>query len=92
MKGQTDLAIGNVVGSNIFNMLAVLSIPCLLSPTAVSAELLWRDYALMFLMTSLLVLFAFGILGRPQINRYEGGLLFGGWVIYLISLYTSALG
>jgi len=91
LKGQTDLAIGNVVGSNVFNILAVLAIPCILAPTSVSMELLWRDYALMLLMTALLVLFAFGILGRPQINRYEGSVMFIGWILYMVSLYASAM-
>jgi cation:H+ antiporter len=47
LKGQSDLAIGNIVGSNIFNILAVFSIPCLLGPTEIDPSILWRDYALM---------------------------------------------
>jgi len=44
-KGQPELAMRNIVGSNIFNILAVLSTPCVIAPTEVGSDLLWRDYA-----------------------------------------------
>ena len=91
LKGQTDLAIGNIVGSNIFNILAVLSIPSLLSPTPFSPELLWRDYALMLLMTGMLVYFAYNRSSHYRITRFEGSLLLIGWLVYLVALYRSAV-
>lgn len=91
LKGQTDMAIGNIVGSNIFNILAVLSIPCVLSPTTVSGELLFRDYALMLGLSLVLVVFAFHASGEASINRYKGAFLFLIWIGYLVFLYQSSL-
>lgn len=91
LKQQTDLAIGNIIGSNIFNILAVLSIPSLLAPSELSPVLLWRDYSLMFVFTGLLVLFSVVSRSSPILHRWQGGLLLGAWVIYLVSLYTMAL-
>jgi cation:H+ antiporter len=90
LKGQTDLAIGNIVGSNIFNILAVLSLPCLISPTRFEAEIFWRDYMLMLMMTALLVLFAYGVHSKARITRLEGGFLLVVWITYLFSLYHTA--
>jgi len=90
LKGQTDLAIGNIVGSNIFNILAVLSIPCIIAPTQFEVEIFWRDYMLMLMMTALLVLFAYGVHSKARITRLEGAFLFVVWLTYLFSLYNSA--
>ena len=87
VKGETDLAIGNIVGSNIFNMLAVLSIPCLLAPTEIASNVFWRDFGLMFSLTVLLGLFAYGFSGRSRISRPEGGILLLAWLGYIGSLY-----
>jgi cation:H+ antiporter len=89
-KGQTDLAIGNIVGSNIFNLLLVLSIPGLIHPTELGTEILWRDYLLMFMMTMLLVLFAYGVRTKAKITRIEGGFLLIIWLAYLASLYHTS--
>ncbi len=91
LKGQTDLAIGNIVGSNIFNILAVLSIPAILGPSELEPLTLWRDYALMLGMTLILVIFAYGIRGPAVINRFKGSLLFALWLGYIIYLYKTAL-
>lgn len=91
VKGYTEIAIGNIVGSNIFNILAVLTIPCLIAPTSFGPELLWRDFLFMFCMTCLLVLFAYGIKNKARITQVEGSFLLILWVIYLVSLYYSAL-
>jgi len=91
LKGQTDLAIGNIVGSNIFNILAVLSIPAIFAPSELEPLTLWRDYALMLAMTLILVVFAYGIRGEAVINRFKGSLLFALWLGYIIYLYNTAL-
>lgn len=87
LKKQTDLAIGNIVGSNTFNILVVLAIPSFLSPTNFSPELLWRDYLSMTVMTLALVCFAYGLSGKARITRLEGSLMFAMWVCYLFYLY-----
>lgn len=91
LKDQTDIAIGNIVGSNIFNILAVLSIPCILAPTPISAEILVRDFGVMFILTMLLVAFAFQIKGEASISRPKGLLMVTIWVSYLILLYTTTI-
>jgi len=86
LKGQTDIAIGNIVGSNIFNVLAVLAIPCILAPSEIAGDILWRDYGLMFVLTLLLGLFAYGV-GQAKISRVKGAILLLTWLIYLGGLY-----
>ncbi len=91
IKGQTDLAIGNIIGSNIFNILAVLAIPAILAPSDLQPLTLWRDYALMLCMTLALVVFAYGIRGDSSISRLKGFLLFSAWLGYITYLYHTAL-
>jgi cation:H+ antiporter len=91
-KGQTDLAIGNIVGSNIFNILAVLAVPCLLYPVDLPDVVLWRDFAVMFLLTAMLVMFAYGLTGQSRIGRAEGVLLLVIWSSYLCYLYYGEVG
>lgn len=91
LKGETDLAIGNIVGSNIFNILAVLSIPCILSPSAFAPEILWRDYGVMLVMTIVLVAFAYGLGGRNRMGRLHGAILLAGWLVYLVVLYRTSI-
>ena len=86
-KGQTDMAIGNVVGSNILNILGALSIPCLIAPTDIDYELLWRDYMLMLGLTLLLICFAY--FGQGSLNRIKGCLVVGIWASYLFFLYLA---
>ncbi len=91
LKHQTDLAIGNIIGSNIFNILAVLSIPSILAPQAFGTEILFRDYSTMIGMTTLMILMAYGVFGRKQISRPEGIFLLAAWLCYLGGLYYFAI-
>ncbi|AGA34277.1 Inner membrane protein YrbG, predicted calcium/sodium:proton antiporter [Thioalkalivibrio nitratireducens DSM 14787] len=89
-KGETDLAIGNVIGSNLFNLLCVLAIPGLLAPSAVEMSVLMRDYPVMLAMTVLLLLLAAGLRGPHRVQRWEGALLLGLFAGYLILIGWSA--
>ena len=89
VRGHADLAIGNVVGSNILNILAVLAIPALLAPQAIAHVVLWRDYGVMMALTALLVLFAYGIGSRKVITRFEGIVLVAAWVGYIWLVYQQ---
>jgi len=88
IKNQHELVIGNVVGSNIWNMLVVLGIPGLLAPGPVPGEVLTRDMPMLLVLT--LALFAMGYSSRSHgtINRLEGGLLltcfvaYQGWIVW----------
>ena len=87
LRGHADMAIGNVVGSNILNILAVLAIPALLAPQVIDVAVLWRDYGMMLALTALLILFAYGIGSRKIITRFEGAVLVTGWVGYIYLVY-----
>ena len=86
LKGEDDLAMGNIVGSNIFNLLAVLAMPGLLSPGVLDQAAADRDIFVMLGLTLLLLLFSFDLRGKRRIDRYKGGtlvLLFFGYQWYL---------
>jgi cation:H+ antiporter len=82
LAGQTDIAVGNVVGSNIFNVLFILGLSALVSPLVVAQQLIRLDVPIM-IGTSVLMLF-FGLNGL--IERAEGIVLFGGCVAYTLFL------
>ena len=90
MKGEDDIAIGNVIGSNLYNILAVLSIPGLVAPGPFSPDLMSRDVPVMSLLTLFLFLMGYGFGKKGRINRIEGlGLLlcFAGyqtWLFYAL--------
>ena len=87
-KGEHDIALGNIIGSNLFNTLAVVGIAALIEPMAVDAVVLSRDWTLMFGLTVALLVLGIGIKKAGQINRLEGALLltvFFGYTGYLIS-------
>lgn len=89
-KGEPDIAIGNVIGSNMFNILGVMAIPGLLSPSELPADALSRDYPIMIVLTFALVLAAWHIKPeKRQIGRTEGGALLLAFVAYQWLLFTS---
>jgi cation:H+ antiporter len=92
IKNEHDIAIGNVIGSNIFNLLAVLGMPGLISPESLDSEVLSRDYPIMFMLTLLLFLMAYGFRGPGRINRIEGAILVSAYVGYQTLLYFSNVG
>lgn len=90
IKGHTDIAIGNVVGSNILNVLAVMALPSIIAPVTLDVAILWRDFGMMLAMTLLLLLFAYGLNRRPVITRFEGTVLLTAWIGYNTMLYLQA--
>lgn len=90
-KGEHDIAIGNVIGSNMFNTLGVLGVTGLLHPATLADGVLTRDLPLMVILTILLFVMAYGFRGNGRINRYEGGFLFAIFIGYEIVLYLSAV-
>ncbi|RLJ16950.1 calcium/sodium antiporter [bacterium endosymbiont of Escarpia laminata] len=90
LKGEDDLAIGNIIGSNLYNLLAVLSLPGLIAPGAFAEAALYRDQPMMIGMT--LALFAMGYgFGKlkGQINRIEGFLLLLAFIGYQTLLFFT---
>lgn len=82
LKGEDDLAIGNVVGSNIWNLLAVLSLPGLLAPGAIPPEVVNRDMLVMLALTLALFVMGRALKTHGTINRLEGGLLLASFIAY----------
>jgi cation:H+ antiporter len=87
LKGEDDMAVGNIIGSNVFNILAVMGIPGVLNPAALSEYAMGRDFWVMLTVSLLLVLFALG--KSRSINRIEGGLLFLCFISYQIYLFSN---
>ncbi|NCA68979.1 MAG: calcium/sodium antiporter [Sphingobacteriia bacterium] len=87
-KGEHDLALGNIIGSNLFNTLVVVGIAGAIQPMVVPPEVIWRDMLVMGLLTLLLFVVSYGFRGPGRINRLEGLLLllcYLGYLGYLIS-------
>lgn len=89
-KGEHDIALGNVLGSNMFNLLAVAGIAGVIHPLEVSPEILTRDWPVMMGLTLALFVMAYGFRGEGRINRLSGGLLlcsylaYTGWLAYSV--------
>ncbi|RMF48253.1 MAG: sodium:calcium antiporter, partial [Deltaproteobacteria bacterium] len=90
IKGHSEIAIGNVVGSNILNVLAVLAIPGIIGGTEVNIVALWRDCGMMLALTLALALFAYAIGSRPVITRFEGLVMLAAWCGYNLLLINQA--
>jgi cation:H+ antiporter len=81
-KGEHDIALGNVLGSNLFNTLAVVGIAGMIRPMAVPGDVLSRDLPVMAILTLSLFVIGYGFRGPGRINRLEGGLLLAGFLAY----------
>lgn len=90
LKGQPDIAIGNIVGSNILNILAVLAVPGLITSTELDFSALWRDSGMMLALTLMLALFAYGLNSRAVITRFEGTVMLLAWIGYNMLLAQQA--
>lgn len=91
-KGEHDIALGNVIGSNLFNTLAVVGIAAAIEPMAVDAVVLTRDWTLMAVLTAALFVMGYGYKKQGRINRLEGAVLlavFIGYTGYLISTVVA---
>lgn len=87
-KNEADIAIGNVIGSNMFNMLAVIGIPGMIHATDFDRMVLVRDFPVMIGMTLLMggMVFARGV---GKFDRVEGSVLFVGFIAYQYWLFRG---
>ncbi|MDX1633856.1 MAG: calcium/sodium antiporter [Marinobacter sp.] len=90
LKGHHEMALGNIVGSNLFNLLAVLAMPALLSPLALGRDSVLRDYGTMAGLTLLLAAFAYGMQRKGKLARLEGGILLAIYLGYIGWLAVTA--
>jgi cation:H+ antiporter len=89
LKNEHDIAIGNIIGSNIFNLLAVLGLPGVIRPGAIDPAAVERDFPVMFILTLALFVMAYGFRGPGRISRLEGATLLMAYISYQTLLYFS---
>lgn len=83
-KGETDLAIGNIIGSNFFNTLGVLALPALLAPQTPDSSAIYRDMPIVIVLTFILLIFAHSFSHKKVLNRWKG--------IVLVSIFIGYQG
>ncbi len=88
-KGEHDIALGNILGSNLFNTLAVVGIAGAICPMTVGPEVFSRDILVMAVLTVSLFVFGYGFRGTGRINRLEGGMLLASYIAYTAYLVTT---
>jgi len=87
-KGKPDLAIGNVIGSNLFNSLAVVGLPALMTSFSIDPSARTRDVSVVIALTLLLLLMSRFPGAEPRhLTRIKGVFLFAAFVIYQLYLY-----
>ncbi|WP_439101864.1 calcium/sodium antiporter [Congregibacter sp.] len=96
LRGHAEIAMGNIVGSNLFNLLAVMAMPGLLAPEQLPDNFLFRDYGAMCIATILMAAAAYNGLrssraqpGYSYLGRSVGTLFCLGYALYYYGLYTS---
>ena len=90
LREEDDLAIGNVIGSNMFNILGVLGIAAVIKPVDIDLLMLKQDFPVMFLFSVLLFFMAYGIQGPGKISRRSGFLLLSLFFSYQILVWVTA--
>lgn len=97
LKGEHEIAIGNIIGSNMFNLLGVLGIPAIMTGAlfdiniTLDPSVLNRDYPVMMALSILLFVFAYGFKGNGRLNRIEGSILLMCYVAYMIVIFQQSV-
>lgn len=91
LRKHHDIALGNIVGSNIFNLIAVLPAAAVIYPIEISQHEFMRDYGSMVGITLLLTAFILWPRKTRQLSKVEGGLLLSCYVAYLVMLYRDTV-
>ena len=87
-KGEADLAIGNIIGSNIFNILSVLGFTACIEPIELSDQaLLYVDFPISLLFTLLLIPLM-GVLKSDRLDRMEGAVLLASYIFFMLYLFV----
>jgi cation:H+ antiporter len=84
IRGNTDVAVGNILGSNIFNLLGILGISVLFQPISINPRILEFDQWI--LLGTAILLFVFMMTGR-KLSRAEGWVLLTGYAGYVLISY-----
>lgn len=86
MKNHPEIAIGNIIGSNVFNLLSVLGVASLVRPLAIPAEAVRRDVWVVWAVTLLCLIV---MKSHKSVSRIEGAALLAGYLVYTASLYLG---
>jgi cation:H+ antiporter len=87
-KGEDDLAMGNIIGSNLFNTLAAVGLTAIIAPMKTMQEILYRDVFFMLAITLLLFFFCYRYKANGRVNRVEGGVLLLAYIVYTVYLVS----
>lgn len=87
VKGEKDIALGNLIGSTLFNITIVAGIPAILAATPMTAHSFVSDFWVMIAASILFVLFSAG--RKQRLNRLKGIILLGGFIAWLTSLFMG---
>ena len=89
-RGQSDLAVGNVVGSNLFNLLLVLGTTATIAPLPMEADVLsWDIWWVLGTAAALIPLALLGGLQTPRLGRWQGGLFVLAYLVYIGTTWTG---
>jgi len=83
LKGEHDIALGNIIGSNMFNCLAVIGPAALIHPTGFSADILGLHLPVMIALTLILFAMTYNFTGAGRISRVQGTALLGIFCWYI---------
>lgn len=86
LKKEGDIVLGNIIGSNIFNILGILGITALVRPVEIDWLSSWPDLVVMLALSALIWPF---LTTRRKLERWEGFLLLGGYVLYMVVLFRT---
>ena len=89
IRGRSDVAIGNVIGSNLFNILMILGLSGLFTPLPVQPELIASDCWWMLGVTVVLLPI---LMNGKRVHRWEGGVLLSTYIVYLWLLLSAVAG
>ncbi|MEZ5535843.1 MAG: calcium/sodium antiporter [Thiolinea sp.] len=90
-KGEVNLAVGNIIGSNLFNNLGVMGLAAVIAPFATPEEVITRDMPIMLILTVLIVVFTFTPPKRNIISRWEATVLLTIFIGYQLLLYFQSV-
>lgn len=90
LKNEPEIALGNVIGSNMFNALAVLAMPALIAPGGFEAEVVQRDIPYMLIITAALFMLSWSYRRPGVITRFDGAILLVGFIMYQGVLYVTS--
>jgi cation:H+ antiporter len=92
LKREHELVIGNIIGSNMFNLLGVLGIAAVIEPTRIESLVLYRDFSVMLGLSVLLFMMSYGFRGPGRISRLSGVILIGIYLAYQFLVFYTEYG